>query len=147
MNTSILRYSHVYGPRQYKERVCSIFINNALNGEPLKVYRRGDSTSDFVYVKEIVNANILVAVKDNIAEQTFNIGSGRETSIKDLAQTIKTIIPEANIIHVPDEGELVKRFVFDISRACNLLEYKSSYTLQEGLSEQIQYTRSMQQTK
>lgn len=141
INTLILRYSHVYGPGQYEGRVCSIFINNALNGEPLKVYGSGETPCDFVYVRDVVNANILAAAKENIPGEDFNIGSGRETSIEDLAQTIREIIPEANIIHVPDRNEDLKRFVFDISKSHNVLGYKPFYTLKEGLLRQIQCAR------
>lgn len=141
VNTVILRYSHVYGPGQYKGRVCSIFINNALAGEPLRVYGSGETTVDFVYVGDVVNASILAAAKENIAGEDFNIGSGQETSIEDLAQTIREIVPKASINHVPDKNEGSKRFVFDISKSHNVLGYRPFYTLKEGLLRQIQCAR------
>jgi UDP-glucose 4-epimerase len=138
INTVILRYSHVYGPRQYIGRVCSIFINNALNKEPLQIYGSGKSSYDFVYVKDVVDANILAACEESAIGEDFNIGSGQETSIEDLAQAIREIIPEASVNHVPDRNEGLKRFVFDISKSHNVLGYKPSYTLKEGLLRQIQ---------
>jgi len=142
MTTVILRYSTVYGPRQYDGEVIPVFISNALNGEALRVHGVGKATSDFVYVRDIVNANILAATKETVPGDDFNIGSGEETSIEDLAYAIKGVIPEASITYTPDKSPNTKRFVFDISKARDVLGYKPTYTLPQGLSEQIQHIRN-----
>ena len=143
INTVILRYSHVYGPRQYIGRVCSTFISDALNGKPLRIFGSGRSSYDFVYVRDVVNANILAAAKENIPGEDFNIGSGQETSIEDLAHAIRKILPSVNIINVAEGSGTGASFVFDISKARSMLGYKPNYTLGEGLLEQIGYEKSI----
>lgn len=141
VNTTILRYSSVFGPRQNEKWVIPIFIDNALNKKPLQV--RTASSGDFIYVKDVVKANILAATcKKHIGGEDFNIGSGIETTIKELAYTIKEIIPDTEIVYEPAENEIAKRFVFDISKIRNVLGYKPDYSLKKGLTEQIKFSSS-----
>jgi UDP-glucose 4-epimerase len=141
INTVILRYSYVFGPKQYEGRVVPIFINNALKKKPLQVKGSGTSSQDFVYIKDVVNANILAACRKGAVGGEFNIGSGKDTTINELAHTVKKIIPSARIIHSSAKNEVIKRFVFDISKARNVLGYKPNYSLYNGLVEQIEYAK------
>jgi UDP-glucose 4-epimerase len=141
LGTVVLRYSAVYGPGQAAGLVCATFISNALNGEPLNVYENTGSNYDFVYVKDIVSANILAACKEGAVGEDFNIGSGEHWSIDGLAQVIRGYVPNVHVIHVSGESEGDKSFLFDISKASDILGYKPNYTLQRGLLEQIEYSR------
>lgn len=138
-NTTILRYSAVFGPRQNEKWVIPIFINNALKKEPIQV--RNVSSGDFVYVKDVVTANILAACEKGATGEDFNIGSGIETTVKELAYVVKKIIPDAKIRCVSAKNEAIKRFVFDISKARNVLGYEPIFSLNNGLMEQIKYEK------
>ena len=141
LGTVVLRYSSVYGPGQAAGLVCATFISNALNGEPLNVYETAGSKYDFVCVEDIVSANILAACEDSAVGKDFNIGSGEQWSIDGLARVIEGLLPNVRIIHVPGRSEGDKSFLFDISKASDMLGYKPNYTLQRGLLEQIEYSK------
>jgi UDP-glucose 4-epimerase len=140
LNTIILRYSDVFGPRQPPVWVTSIFINNALNNKPLHIYGSGKSSVDFVYVKDIVTANINAASKKEAIGEDFNIGSGSGITIEELAKTIKKIMNDVKITYDPKEkNNDEKKFLFDISKAKKMLGYKPNYTIENGLFEQMDY--------
>ncbi|MFW5952198.1 MAG: NAD-dependent epimerase/dehydratase family protein [Gemmatimonadota bacterium] len=92
-----LRYSNVYGPRQDphgEAGVVAIFGNRILAGEPLTVFGDGEQTRDYVYVGDVVAANLLAADVDlepvgtALDERAYNVGTGRETSVNELARTM-----------------------------------------------------------
>ena len=139
LNTIILRYSDVFGPRQPMVWVTSIFINNALNNKPLQIYGSGKSSGDFVYIKDIVNANIIAASPKKAVGEDFNIGSGEETTIEELAYTIKNLTGKGDISYVSEKQDKRRMFVFDISKAKKTIGYAPQYTLEAGLLEQIEY--------
>jgi UDP-glucose 4-epimerase len=141
LGTVVLRYSHVYGPGQMTARVCAVFIRNALNEEPLKVYETAGSKYDFAYVDDIVNASILAAYHDNAVGQDFNIGSGEQWTIAGLSEVVRDLFPNARILHVPRGRQADASFVLDISKASQMLGYVPNYTLRRGLLEQIEYMR------
>ena len=139
LNTTILRYSYVYGPNLPDFRVISRFIRNALEERPLVLHNSGRSTTDYVFVKDVVSSNILAASHKNAINQDFNIGSGTETSVEDLAYEITEITGRGTVQHLPRDQERAPRFVFDISKAKKALDFVPGYSLHEGLKEQIQY--------
>jgi dTDP-L-rhamnose 4-epimerase len=87
-----LRYSITQGPRQslfnHYSGVCRIFVSRALRGEPLLIYEDGRQTRDFVHVKDVVEANMLVLRQEDANFQAFNVGGGRSTSVLDYAQAV-----------------------------------------------------------
>jgi len=139
INTTILRYSHVFGPRQPITWVTSIFINDALSNKSLRIYGTGKSSGDFIYVKDVVYANILAASQKNAIGEDFNIGTGKETTIEELAHAIKKLTGKGDISYIPEKNKKITRFVFDISKAKEIIGYTPQYTLEEGLLEQIEY--------
>jgi len=88
-----LRYSITQGSRQslfnHYSGICRIFVSRARQGKPLLVYEDGKQTRDFVHVKDVVEANMLVLQKEDADFQAFNVGSGRSTSVLDYAQAIR----------------------------------------------------------
>jgi len=79
--------------------VISAFFYNATRNAPLQIHGDGNQTRDFVYVTDVANANLLAASSD-AANLVVNIGSGRETSINELAMTIKKIaLSDSSIEH------------------------------------------------
>lgn len=103
-----LRYSNVYGPRQNAKGeagVISIFIDNALNNKPLKIFGDGFQTRDFVYVNDVVSANILCAEK--AVNKTYNISTNKETSLLTLVEILKEKFNNVNVEFCePNKDEL-----------------------------------------
>lgn len=91
LSTACLRYFNVFGPRQdprsqYAAAV-PIFIDRAVKNEPITIYGDGEQTRDFIYVKDIVAANVFFAT-ESPATGVFNVAYGRRITINDLAKTV-----------------------------------------------------------
>src|SRR5436190_1017812 len=88
MDTTILRYFHVYGPRQESNQfggVVSIFLRNILEKKPLTIFGDGKQERSFTWVKDLVRANIAAAVRPESAGCVYNAASGIQVTILDLA--------------------------------------------------------------
>ena len=115
-----LRYFNVDGPRQDPNSpysgVISIFEERAKNGKDLVIYGDGSATRDFIHVKDIVRASLLAMEKGKM-EGIFNVASGREKTIKELAEEIIKKHNSKSKIVLADEREGdIKRSVADISK-------------------------------
>ena len=141
---SILNLSNVYGPRQdpYGEAgVVSIFAKKYLNNEEPIVYGDGEQTRDYIYVKDVVSALIKASL---IEENHFlNIGTGVETSVNDLVNSMKIQFnSQINPIYKPArEGEL-KRSVLNNTKAKEDLDWKPEYSLDRGMKEVFNWLRT-----
>ena len=139
-----LRYFNVYGPRQDPHSdyaaVIPRFITKALQNQPLTIFGDGDQTRDFVFIKEVVRANILAA--EGQAEGIYNIGSGESISVNMLAAAISDILGrKLDIVHqTPRSGE-VRHSQADISKA-SAISYRPQYSLQAGLKETVRWFSS-----
>jgi len=89
-NIKIARFFNVYGPRQSNNFVVSIFLNNALQNKPLRVFGDGSQTRCFTYVEDAVDGVLKVVEKGKINE-AYNIGNNHPTTMLQLAETIKDI--------------------------------------------------------
>lgn len=142
--TLILRYFNVYGPRQKSNTayaaVIPRFIRQILRNKPLIIFGDGRQTRDFVFVSDVVNANINGAQSDITG--VFNIGSGKAVSINDLATVIQSITRTTakTIYKKPLRGE-VKHSVADITRARSF-NYNPAYTLETGLERTFKFFSS-----
>lgn len=140
-----LRYFNVYGPGQSPQYagVITSFINSALKGEDLIIYGDGKQVRDFVYVGDVVRANILAMNYENKNFEIFNIGSGAETTIEDLANTIIRLSGSSSkiVYQNPRIGDIIYSRG-DVSRAKNDLGWEAKTTLEEGLRETILYYKN-----
>jgi UDP-glucose 4-epimerase len=145
LNYVSLRYSNVYGPRQdpYGEAgVVAIFIQKMLNGEQPIINGDGEQTRDFVYVGDVVKANIL-AMTNNISEDVFNIGTGIETSVNRIFNYLREIInPSIEERHGPAKQGEQKRSVIDNTRAKQILQWEPETPLIDGLKQTYEYFRN-----
>jgi len=133
MDVTILRYFHVYGPRQeYSDvgGVVSIFGRRAINNQPLIIFGDGTQQRSFTYVKDVVAANILVAVKKETKGECYNCASGIRVTIKELADRILAISEKPNLgIEYQDwvPGD-IKIFDIDNSKLKKLgFEFKTDF--------------------
>lgn len=139
LSTISLRYGNVYGPRQDplgEAGVIAIFCGRLVAGERPTVYGDGHQTRDYVYVGDVVEANLLAANSE--ATGAFNIGTGVETSVLEL---IEALAPHA---HAPFEPEYapprlgeVRHIALDSSRAARELGWRARTTLAEGLEKTL----------
>jgi UDP-glucose 4-epimerase len=137
-----LRYFNVYGPRQDPHSdyaaVVPKFIAHLSGGEPPLIYGDGDQTRDFVYVKDVVQAN--VKAMESKAVGTYNVGCGEETSVNNLAETMIALFSSPlKPRHTSERPGEVKHSVADISRAKKDFGYSPECSLTQGLSETLQY--------
>jgi len=136
LDTVTLRYFNVYGPGQTGgdySGVISIFREQALNGDPITVDGDGSQTRDFVHVEDVVRANLLAATTDAVGT-AYNIGTGTETSIETLAETVQSIADtDSPIIHGEPRPGDIDRSCADITRARERLGYEPGISLEEGL--------------
>jgi UDP-glucose 4-epimerase len=136
LETVALRYFNVYGPRQRGGQyggVISIFIDQALSGGPITVHGDGTQTRDFVHVRDVVDANVRAA-QAAVSGEAFNIGTGTETSIMELAETARTAVgTDVDITHEAARPGDIERSRADISKATRDLGFSPSVPLQEGI--------------
>lgn len=135
--STILRYSYVYGPGLPSYRVISQFVRNALDNNPLLLNNDGKDVNDYIYVGDVISANILSVTRAKAKNNDFNIGSGTPTSVGELAWTVIQLIGKGKTETVSSVLQPAKNFVFDISKAQKLLNYHPKYSLNAGIKEQI----------
>lgn len=137
ISSTILRYSYVYGPGLPPYRVISRFIRNALDNKPLLLNNEGKDVNDYIYVGDIVSANILSVTHAKAKNNDFNIGSGTPTSVRELSRTVIQLIGKGETETVSGVILPAKNFVFDVSKAQKLMNYHPVYSLSAGIKEQI----------
>lgn len=135
--TVMLRYFNVYGPKQVSGsdgNVIKKFLDNALNKKPLKIFGNGNQTRDFVYVEDVVNATLLALWNDNAVGETFNICTGKPTSINELVGTLQNTIGKNLLVRheKPRKGDIYHSYG-DPSKAERMLGFKAKIDLNEGL--------------
>jgi UDP-glucose 4-epimerase len=136
--TVALRYFNVYGPWQDPTSeyaaVVPKFITNVLKGKSPIIYGDGEQTRDFTFVEDVVNANILAA--ESTSTGIFNIAGGKRISINDLAKLIiKLCNKDVKIDYQnPRSGDILHSLA-DITRAKNMFNFKSNFTITEGIEE------------
>ncbi|SFC84554.1 NAD-dependent epimerase/dehydratase family protein [Flavobacterium phragmitis] len=138
--TASLRYFNVFGPRQNPESAYAaavpIFINKALQNEPITIYGDGLQTRDFIYVKDVVKANILASQKGN---ETYNVALGHSTSVLELAEKIIEITNSKSQIKFLEERPGDIKHSKANPEKFNQLGFKPEYTIDRALEETIEF--------
>ncbi|RLA86218.1 MAG: LPS biosynthesis protein WbpP [Deltaproteobacteria bacterium] len=138
LETVCLRYFNVYGPKQDPSSpysgVISIFMDKAGRGELPTIYGDGEQYRDFVYVADVVQANLLAAYRDNIAGAVINVGAGSSVTVNSLWENISQFAGvEGEPARAEERPGDIRESVADISRARELLDYEPHYSFKEGL--------------
>jgi len=138
LRTTSLRYFNVYGPRQTGSQysgVISIFAKRILKNKSPVIYGDGKQTRDFIYVTDVVEANMLALAKRKVEGEAFNIASGKSTSINRLAKTMLRLTGKQNLepTHTNARPGDILHSQADISKASMRLGYRARTTLEEGL--------------
>ncbi|MFM5892688.1 MAG: SDR family NAD(P)-dependent oxidoreductase [Dolichospermum sp.] len=147
-----LRYFNVYGPRMdiygvYTE-VLIRWMERIVAGQPPLIFGNGEQTMDFVYIEDIARANILAA-KADITDMVFNIASGIETSLNDLAYSLLKVMGSDLQPEYKPERQVnpVQRRLADVSKAKQLLNFEAQVSLEAGLSRLVTWWHKQKLTK
>ena len=145
-----LRYFNVYGPRQTASQysgAISIFAKRALNQQPLQIFGDGSQTRDFIFVSDIVDATI-ASIETTLENRTFNIASGNETTVLELARAIQRITGSTTGLEfLPLRTGDIPRSVADTARAKKELGFEARTSLEDGLSATIGWFMHQKRTR
>jgi len=137
----ITRCTNNYGPNQYPEKMIPLFVTNALENKPLPVYGDGENTRDWIYVEDHCQALDVTLHSKGVEGEVFNIGSGIEKSILDIAEMILVILhkPKSLIKFVKDRPGHVRRHAVDTRKIKNRLKWDSATGFSEALEKTIKW--------
>ena len=142
LNTVILRLFNAYGPRQslHSAYAAAIpaFITSVMNEKPITIFGTGYQTRDFIYVKDVSNAALFVAMKED-SKGIYNIGTGQAVSIIELSKLIMSLMKkEVEQSFLPPRPGDILHSTADISKITKL-GFKPTTKLADGLQETIKY--------
>jgi UDP-glucose 4-epimerase len=150
LETVALRYSNVYGPRQNphgEAGVVAIFAHCVLAGRPLIVFGDGGQTRDMVFVEDVVEANLVASrvglpPRDGLDGRAFNIGTGVETSVNDIAATLLDLEGcRLAIQHAAERPGELRRNALAVDKAAHGLGWRARVPVAEGLRRTLQSFR------
>jgi dTDP-glucose 4,6-dehydratase len=144
METRIIRIFNTYGPRMRLNdgRVVPNFVHQILNGQPITLYGDGEQTRSFCFVRDLVDAIVLVLNSDD--PMPFNLGNPAELSMRELAKTMCAMAnADLEITYGPLPVDDPKRRQPDISRAKAELGWEPKVSIQEGMKETFDYYRAL----
>jgi UDP-glucose 4-epimerase len=138
IETVSLRIFNAYGPGQHLPAshppVVPHYLRQAQRGGTLVMHGDGSQTRDYVYVDDVVSGMVAAATAPNINGMVINIGSGKETSIRDLIKTVLHVTgSNAEVVNNPQTSGGVSRLCADLTLASQKLNYRPSIGLEEGL--------------
>jgi UDP-glucose 4-epimerase len=136
---SVVRYSNIYGPGQRPDNpycgVVSKFLTSAFLGEPLSIHGDGLQTRDFTYIDDAVEATLLTAIHPRAEGEVFNVGTGIETSVADLARMVGEAVGRETTVQTIDRRDIdnIRRRVVNIEKARRMLHWVPQVRMQRGL--------------
>ena len=141
LNYSVLRYANIYGPRQNpfgEAGVIAIFTSKLLAGEQPIINGDGTQTRDYVFVKDVVKANVKVLEDKN--SDILNVGTGIETNVNEIFNTLNRIINNGQIEkHGPAAPGEQLRSVITSNKFYNKFNWRPSIKLEDGLKETVKF--------
>jgi len=142
-----LRLNNVYGPRCQMHAgfygILNWFMANAMNGKPITVYGEGRQTRDYVYISDVVDAFIRVAISEQVNSQVYFVGSGVETVFIDMVKEIVRAVGKGEITHIPfpktREAIDIKRFVVTYQKIQDAVGWTPQVDLATGVNETFKF--------
>jgi nucleoside-diphosphate-sugar epimerase len=136
---TIVRPSALYGQRCVSRRVGQIFIESALQGDPLCVDGDGSDKLDFTYIDDLVQGVSLVIEKPESLGETFNLTFGRSRTIKELVEVLLQDFPDLECKHVERDELMPFRGTLSVDKARDLLGYNPQFPIERGFGEYISW--------
>lgn len=152
LETVGLRYFNVFGPRQDPaspySAVIPLFVTAILSGKPPIIYGDGGQSRDFIFVQNVVRGNLLAAEAEGAAGEVFNMAEGRQTSLLQLLELLSKLLGKGikPDFQPPRVGD-VRESLADIYRARSVLGYEPVTSLEQGLTQTIDYYRELAEAK
>lgn len=145
----VIRPFNAYGPRSHAEgdsgEVIPRFLVQALHGDPLYVFGSGRQTRDFTHVYDTAVAIARAGVAPDLTGRTFNVGSGHEVSIDEVARTVIRMTSSTSpVVHVAPRPGDVARLIADSTEANLVLGHRPEITLEDGLEDLACRLRSLE---
>jgi nucleoside-diphosphate-sugar epimerase len=146
LETVVLRYFNIFGPRQDPSSQYSAFIPKfavgLMEGQPLTIDGDGTQAKDFTYVSNAVEANLLAVEGQGVSGEVFNIGCGQMTSVNQVVEHLRRIVGvKGNIGHGPPRIGDVPFSRADIDKAWQGLGYEPRVQVKEGLERVVLWYR------
>lgn len=141
MPYTIVRPSALYGPRCVSRRVGQIFIENALQGVPLRIDGDGSDKLDFTYIDDLTEGISLVLKRPAAINETFNLTFGDSRSITDLVNVMIRHFPDLECQHVERDDLMPFRGTLSVEKARDLLGYNPKSPIEDGFAEYIKWYR------
>ena len=141
-----LRYFNVYGPRQQPDSAYAaaipIFARRLVNGEAITIYGDGKQSRDFIFVKDVVRANLLAAESESAGE-AFNICTGHETSLLDLLEELSEVSPQQPEVRfeAPRPGDIY-RSLGNPEKAARAFDFRARTSLADGLAQTVEWMKN-----
>ena len=144
LETVGLRYFNVYGPRQKfgpYSGVISVFVNCFLENKSPIIFGDGKQTRDFVYVDDVVEANLCALKKEGAGGEVFNVCSGKESSVNALFEVLQKVSGKSNVTPVFREERIgdIKRSYGENAKALEKLGFKAKMLLENGIEELFKF--------
>jgi UDP-N-acetylglucosamine 4-epimerase len=152
LETVGLRYFNVFGPRQDPEgayaAVIPAWISAMIRGDEVRIHGTGETSRDFCYVRNVVQANLLAGTVEapEALNQNYNIAVGHRTSLNDLFEVLRERLRPRHphleglrAVHGPFRPGDVLHSLADIEKARRLLGYEPAYSLERGLDESLDW--------
>lgn len=140
LKTTSLRYFSIYGPGEIPKKnsyslVVSIFVPQAIQGKGLVLFGGGNQVRDFTHVEDVAYVNLLAAAKTESVGKVINVGTGKATTIKDLALIVKKLVKDVPYQYGPrPKGDPLGGYA-DTSRLKEIIGYVPEIQLQEGIKQ------------
>jgi UDP-glucose 4-epimerase len=153
LSASVVRYSNVYGTGQRPDNpycgVVSKFFESAMAGEPPRIHGDGDQTRDFTYIDDVVEATLLAGFTAKAEGQVYNVGTGRETTVNQLARLIIEVTGAGVEPAYIDRRDIdnIRRRVVNIEKIRRELRWVPSITIEQGLRRTYQWLKESQTEK
>jgi len=153
LSAAVVRYSNVYGTGQRPDNpycgVVSKFFESAMAGEPPRIHGDGEQTRDFTYVDDVVEATLLAGFNSKAEGQVYNVGTGRETTVNQLARLIIEITGAAVEPSYIDRRDIdnIRRRVVNIEKIRRELRWVPSVTIEQGLRRTYEWLKESETKK
>jgi len=147
LDYAALRFFNVYGPRMdihgvYTE-VLIRWMERIAAGQPPVIFGDGHQTMDFVYIEDVARANVLAA-KADVTDEVFNVASGTETSLRQLAEMLSHVMGGTSELEFQPARKVnpVQRRLADIDKARRLIDFQATVPLNEGLERLVAWWKA-----
>ena len=145
-----LRYFNVFGPRQNPDGAYSAvipkWIKKMINNEPIEIYGDGETSRDFCFIENVINANLLAAIKtESLNNDFFNVAYGETTTLNELFEILKDCLASQGVVYTKKptycsfrQGD-VKHSLADLEKSKSKLGYDGEISLRDGIKSTVKY--------